>query len=212
MTPAETLRRERAKACRVCRDSFVPARPMQRVCSPACALSLATSQRARAEKRAQVQESRDIRARKARLKTRSDWMREAQAAFNTYIRARDEGKPCICCGGTSSGWTRGGDWDAGHFRSRGAAPHLRFHEDNCHAQLKRCNRRAFDVAGYRRNLVERIGLAQVEALESDNEMRKWTMADLQAIRDEYRQRVKAMRQIDETSALDVTIRRLMEGQ
>lgn len=196
MTPAETLRRERAKPCRVCRDAFVPARPMQRVCSPACALSLATSQRARAEKRAQVQGRKETQARKSRLKTRSDWMREAQSAFNAFIRARDEGKPCICCGRTSTGWTRGGDWDAGHFRSRGAAPHLRFDERNCHAQLKQCNRRAFDVAGYRRNLVERIGLQAVESLEADNEPRKWTAADLQAIRDEYRQRTRALRRLE----------------
>lgn len=173
------------KKCRVCRREFVPRLPMAKVCSPGCALSLATSDRARAEKRAQVLQRREDRARKARLKTRSDWMREAQASFNAFIRARDAWRPCICCGRTSSGWTRGGDWDAGHYRSRGAAPHLRFDERNCHAQLKQCNRRTFDVAAYRRNLVERIGLAAVEALESDNEPRKHSIDDLKAIKAEY---------------------------
>lgn len=170
------------KQCKACAQAFAPARPMQAVCSPRCATRVV-----RAKKAA---ERASDKARREKIKTRAQWMAEAQAAFNAFVRARDAGLPCICCGGISAGWTRGGEWDAGHYRSRGAAPHLRFDERNVHAQLKQCNRRAWDVAAYRANLIERIGLAEVEALEADNRIRKFTIADLKSIRDEYRQKLR----------------------
>jgi hypothetical protein len=164
----------------------------QRVCSPACALALAKSVRAKAERKAEVRAKRETRARLEDMKTVPQLIAEADKAFCAYIRARDAGKPCICCGRDSSGWSRGGDWDAGHYRSRGAASHLRYDERNCHAQLKQCNRRAFDVASYRRNLVGRIGSAEVDALENDNRTHKWTRDELRQIRDGYRAKRKAL--------------------
>ena len=83
--------------------------------------------------------------------------------------------------------------DAGHYRSRGAASHLRYHPDNCHAQSKYENRhRAGNVVEYRVGLIARIGLAAVEALEADNRVHHWTREELRAIRDEYRQKLKQL--------------------
>ena len=85
----------------------------------------------------------------------------------------------------------GGRFDCGHYRSVGSASHLRFDERNAHAQRKQCNRygagRAVD---YRIGLVSRIGLAAVEALESNNIPHKWTREELIAIRDTYRAKLK----------------------
>lgn len=182
----------KTKVCRVCKAGFTPQRMGQRVCSPGCALALAKSDRAKSERKAEVRAKRETRARLESMKTVPQLIAEADKAFCAYIRARDTGKPCICCGRHSSGWSRGGDWDAGHYRSRGAASHLRYDENNCHAQLKQCNRRAFDVASYRRNLVERIGAQTVDALESDNRTHKWTRDELRQIRDDYRAKRKAL--------------------
>ena len=136
---------------------------------------------------------RKDRVRKERLKTRRDWEKEAQAAFNAYIRARDKDKPCICCGQPLSVGDVGGSYDCGHYRSTGSAPHLRFHEDNAHAQRKQCNRwgagRAVD---YRLGLIQRIGLERVEALEADQEPRKYTADELRAIRDLYRAKLREL--------------------
>jgi hypothetical protein len=174
------------KTCKVCREKFAPTKPMQSVCGPLCALSLARSKRAKAEKVAQVKDRRDTKAKLQTLKTKSDWTREAQAAFNGWVRARDAGLPCICCGRTSSGTSTGGDWDAGHYRSRGSAPHLRFDERNVHAQLKQCNRYdSGNVVGYRMGLIARIGLAAVEALEADQASRKFSVEELRAIKAKY---------------------------
>ena len=115
-------------------------------------------------------------------------------AFNAYIRARDQaaGHDCISSGRPLD-WS-GNAVDAGHYRSTGAAPHLRFNEDNCHAQSKRENQYlAGNAIDYRIGLIDRIGLARVEALEADNEIRKWNREELIAIRDEYRAKAKQLK-------------------
>ena len=174
------------KTCKVCRAKFEPHQPMATVCSPGCALTLAQSKRAKAEKVAQVKERKADQQKRERLKTKGEWTREAQAAFNAFIRARDAGQPCICCGRTGAGEVHGGEWDAGHYRSRGSAPHLRFDERNVHAQLKQCNRYdSGNVVGYRLGLIARIGPAAVEALEADQLPRHYSIEQLRGIKAHY---------------------------
>lgn len=184
---------------RACRAEFVPRNSLQRVCSAACAMAhvQATNERRAAE--AKRAERKADKAKRDKLKTRSDWIKEAQAAFNAWVRLRDAGLPCICCGVPMGDGKPGGAVDAGHYRSTGSAPHLRFAEDNCHAQRKVCNRfgagRAVD---YRLGLIERIGLERVEALEADQTPRKWTIPDLKAIRDTYRAKTRALLKAGQT--------------
>ena len=184
----------RVKRCKVCRQPFEPRQPMQAVCGVACAKELAASIRGKAEKQAAIKQRKADRERKERLKTRRDWEREAQTAFNAFIRARDADKPCICCGLPLSAGDVGGRYDCGHYRSIGSAPHLRYDERNAHAQRKQCNRwgagRAVD---YRLGLIERIGLEAVEALEADQQARKYTADELKAIRDEYRAKARGLK-------------------
>lgn len=73
------------------------------------------------------------RQRKRALETIPKLTKKAQAAFNAFIRARDAGQPCICCGQPLGMGDIGGRYDAGHYRSTGSASHLRFDEANCHA-------------------------------------------------------------------------------
>lgn len=178
------------RPCAHCAKPFAPARPLQNVCSVRCAAALVRSRRAQEKAEAQAK----LRARKEKIKTRGEWMAAAQAAFNQYIRLRDAGKPCICCGLPLGEGSVGGRYDAGHYRSVGSAPHLRFDERNCHAQRKQCNRygagRAVD---YRRGLIERIGLAEVEALEADQAPRKYTIDDLREIQRVYTAKVRALK-------------------
>lgn len=187
----QAVRRE--KKCKGCREPFMPQRALQQACSPRCAQTIAQRNREKAEKRAATIEKQKTRAALEAMKTVPQLLAEADRAFCAWVRARDAGKPCICCGATAkSSSLTGGDWDGGHYRSRGAASHLRYHEDNCHAQLKQCNRRAFDVASYRANLIERIGLERVEALEQDRRTHKWTRDELREIRDTYRRKLREM--------------------
>ncbi|MEJ5030048.1 recombination protein NinG [Comamonas sp. MYb69] len=139
-------------------------------------------------------ERAETKRRKEAIKTIPELTREAQIAFNAFIRARDQaaGYPCISSGRPLD-WS-GNAVDAGHYRSTGAAPHLRFNEDNCHAQSKFDNQwRAGNVVDYRIKLIDRIGLERVEALEADNQVRKWTRQELIDIRDKYRAKTKELK-------------------
>jgi Bacteriophage Lambda NinG protein len=162
---------------------------MQTACGSNCALELVAKTRAKLDK----ENRKADKIKRENLKTRSDYLKEAQIAFNRYVRLRDAGRPCICCGRPLAETAPGGSADAGHYRSVGSAPHLRFNEDNCHAQSKQCNRygagRAVD---YRLGLIDRIGIARVEALEANKAVMKWTAAELIAIRDEYRAKAKQL--------------------
>ena len=153
-------------------------RPLQKVCGPACAMKVA---RKAVEKADQKETKRKLDA----MQTRPQLLRKAQTAFNAYIRARDKGKPCISCDKPLDGGAN--TFDAGHYRSVGSAPHMRFVEDNCHGQCKHCNNwLAGNHVEYRKRLLERIGERQLELLESDNTLRKWTKEGLEQIAEHYR--------------------------
>ena len=137
-------------------------------------------------------ERADIKKRKEALKRIPDYIKEADQAFAAYTRKRDQlaGHLCISSGRPLD-WHSANQVDAGHYRSRGAASHLRYHQDNCHAQSKNDNRyKAGNVVEYRIRLIQRIGIERVEALEADNLTHKWTRDELIAIRDEYRAKLK----------------------
>lgn len=174
------------KRCKVCKAEFTPTKPMQKVCSLACALSMAALAKAKRERTQASQERKATRVKLDGMKTKGALVAEAQTAFNRFIRLRDAGKPCICCGRPMGEGVPGGAVDAGHYRSRGSAPHLRFDERNVHAQRKQCNRYdSGNVVGYRLGLIERLGLDVVEALEADNTPRHYTCDDLRAIKATY---------------------------
>ena len=126
---------------------------------------------------------------KESVKTASEWRVEAQTAFNAYIRHRDSDLPCISC--ASNGDRDGGYWDAGHYRSRGAAKHLSFHQHNCHKQCHKCNRYlSGNVVEYRIMLIERIGLDKVEALEHNNDTVKHDITYLRRIKQIFKAKLK----------------------
>ena len=177
------------KKCRHCKTLFTPIIPMQIVCGIECAKAIAR------KKREKVEKAND-RQKREQLKTRSQWMKEAQIAFNAFIRDRDKNGFCITCGKLlESEATSGGSFDCGHYRSVGSSPNHRFNEDNAHGQCKQCNRwgsgRAVD---YRIALIKKIGQARVELLESDQTVKKWTIDDLKSIKATYVQKLKELRE------------------
>lgn len=181
------------RACAVCSKLFGRKSTMHTVCSYPCTVKQSKAKE-REAKQAAAADKRQTRAQLEALKTIPKLKKEAQTAFNAFIRARDRraGYACICCNKPLD-WDggKGGTVDAGHYRSTGSADHLRFNEANCHAQRSDCNRygagRAVD---YRIGLIHRIGLAAVEAIEATNDTVKWTREELRATRDMYRRRAR----------------------
>lgn len=195
----------RPKACRQCKTYFRPQKPMQVVCSPLCATLYVRAQEERRQQRklekAAREEKRERREKLKAIRTLSEWKAIAQAAFNGFIRVRDEGKPCISCGVLNPPERYGGVWDAGHYRSRGAAPELRFEELNVHRQCKSCNTAEKHNSGkaetvrakYREGLIQRIGLEAVEWLEGPHEAKHYTADELEELAKTYRAKTRELR-------------------
>jgi hypothetical protein len=192
MTTKAEPKPRKPKKCGHCGIEFTPAKPLQRACGLGCAVAIAQASRATKERKAQ---RADTKARKDKLKTRSDWIKETQREVNAYVRERDAGLPCICCGRFPANGDDVNAWDAGHYRSVGSAPHLRFDADrNIHRQLKQCNRygagRAVD---YRIGLIARIGLVAVEDLEADHSTQHYSIEDLKQIKADYAARTRKLK-------------------
>lgn len=127
--------------------------------------------------RQRVEKAMD-RKRKEALKTWADHHADAQKAVNAMVRARDAGEPCISC---QKPWQP--DFQAGHYRSRGAAKNLALDPRNIHGQCIQCNlHKHGNGIDFRLGLIGRYGLAYVEAIESDNQPRHNSPEDLKAIR------------------------------
>ena len=174
------------KKCKVCKVEFTPSRPMQTVCGFDCGLAHARKLGVAKVKKAAQVERKAYREAKEKLKRRTDYMREAQAAFNAFIRARDEKEACISCGRHHLG-----QYHAGHYLTVGARPELRFNEQNVHKQCSACNNYLHgNLINYRIELIRRIGIDEVEALEACHDPMKYTIAELQKIKTLYKTKLK----------------------
>lgn len=173
-----------AKKCKQCKVPFTPVRPMQKVCSPTCAMKIARQVVDKAEKK-------ETKLKLDAMQTKPQLVKKAQTAFNAYIRARDKGKTCISCD-TPLG-SEPNSYDAGHFRSVASAAHMRYVEDQVHGQCKKCNRwLAGNVVEYRKRLLERIGLERLEQIENDNVLRKYTKEGLIEIARHYNEQARLL--------------------
>lgn len=176
------------KKCRTCKKPFEPTRPLQVACSLKCAVAVAENARNRKAKVEERKARSEQRRAKEGLKTRAELLREAQAAFNAYIRKRDESEPCISCGRYHEG-----QYHAGHYRSVGACPELRFDETNVHKQCAPCNNHlSGNAIEYRIRLKEKIGEEELERLEGPHDPKKYTADDARAIKAEYKAKLKTL--------------------
>lgn len=169
-----TLQASPEAECKVCQRAFLRFRSTQSVCSPRCA-----HRSVKADKRKEAEETR---ARRIALRSRRDWLEDTQKVVNAYVRARDRYKPCISC---RAPWHE--SFQAGHWLTRGARPELRFNLDNIHGQCCQCNLHLHgNQAMARVGIVERIGLARVEALEGPHPPAKWSIDELRTMREAFR--------------------------
>lgn len=182
---------------KACSNTFQKRSMSHIACGPDCAQVLAEQKRLKAKRIADRAERRRDKERLLEFRTIYQLKAAAQKEFNAFIRERDRNEPCICCGlplDYGAAVLTGGKYDAGHYRSTGSADHLRYNEDNCHAQRKVCNQHgAGRHVAYRIGLIQRIGLARVEAVENDNATLKWTREHLLEIIERYRRKTAELK-------------------
>lgn len=203
------MRKPSRRKCKVCGEYFVPKFHDIRIrwCSPEHGAILAMEEREKEKVKAaakRIKEQKEAekvgrqrrKAKRESLKSKSQWDKEAQSAFNRYIRIRDEGKPCVSCGNPligKSNYLTGSAIDASHYRSRGAASHLKFNVFNVHSACTRCNRQlSGNAVEYRIRLIERIGLERVERLEADYSPRRFDVTYLKRVKAIFSRRANAL--------------------
>lgn len=193
----QSLRRRR---CKICREWFIPRQSFQNWCSPEHGFELSEQRRSKDREKAlaklkkenqkKEREAKDkLKARKLAVKPLSYFTKQAQTAFNAFIRERDKDEPCISCGRFHEG-----QYHAGHYRTTGANPELRFDEDNVHKQCAPCNNHlSGNIENYTPRLIEKIGQERFDRLMGSHELPKWKREDYERIRDHYRAKLKELK-------------------
>jgi len=186
----------RARKCSVrgCKEPATTFTGLKGWCSPEHGAVLGLEAIAKKKQQSAKEERKSDKVRKEALMGYWDWIAAVQEVFNRYIRLRDAGKLCIDCGKPFEPQKFGGSMDAGHYLSRGSAHHLRFDERNVHGQRKNCNRPGGATReAFRNGMITRIGLEAVEALESDQASREWTIPELKALKAHYLEKIKQLK-------------------
>ena len=162
--------------CKECKQKFISKRFLQKTCDNiACALAYS-------RKQTQIEWKKEKKVLKDKLKTKSDYQKDLQKEVNYFIRQRDKNKPCISCSKPLIG-----KFDAGHYRSQGGNPELRFNELNIFGQCVRCNQHLHgNLIDYRIGLIKRIGVEKVEWIESKHEQQHYTIEELKEMIIKYR--------------------------
>ena len=179
------------KTCKnpACRASFVPQRLGQAVCNYTCGLAIKDVNQERARKSLAQAERREIKVRKEKLKSRADHAKDTQQAFNEWVRLRDADLPCVSCGRHHDG-----QYHAGHWRSVGANPELRFEPLNVWKQCAPCNTHlSGNLVNYRLSLLQLIGPEKVDWLEGPHPACKHTVEEIKTIKAEYRAKTRELK-------------------
>ncbi|BFI46009.1 hypothetical protein YKD1_24280 [Yersinia pseudotuberculosis] len=141
------------------------------------------------------EERKELKVRKINAQPKKYWIKQAQQAVNAFVRARDSNLPCVSCSTTSAA-----QWDAGHYRTTAAAPQFRFDPRQIHKQCSVCNQhKSGNIVPYRVELIKRIGIKTVEAIENNNERRSYSVEELKGIRDYYRLELKRLKETQEAA-------------
>ena len=174
----------RKRKCKVCKNEFYPFNSLQSWCSADCGAKLAKQNLEKIKNKERIIQKRlfrdnDIKFQKEKLKK----------VFHQYIRERDQHLPCISCGRHHKG-----QYHAGHYRSSGAMPELRYNELNVNKQCAPCNlHKSGDIVNYRKNLINRIGQHNVDWLEGCHKLHKWTIEEIKDAIDWYDYKLKTLR-------------------
>lgn len=169
--------------CKFCKKQFTQFNSLNKVCSIKCAIELGKLKPVKVnENRVKSQLKKEA---KEKLETYSQKVNKAKVIFQKWIRERDKNEPCISCGTIKSII-----WHASHFKKAELYSGVIFNELNVWRSCSKCN--VFlngNELKYRENLVKKLGVEQVEALEqlaNETRTKKWTIEELNQIKNKYK--------------------------
>lgn len=186
----DTYKLPKSRKCCICKQKFIPKRALQTTCAYPlpCEGIKADMIVAKQVKKREADKRRETKAKLEAIKTLPELIKRAQVDFNKYINTRDANLPCIACGKPITTIAH-----ASHYLSVGARPNLRFNELNVHRGCSKCNLFLHgNLINFRINLIDRIGLEAVEALESDHTPKNYTRDQVAELAKHYREKTRQL--------------------
>ncbi|WP_425445216.1 recombination protein NinG [Yersinia ruckeri] len=196
----------RSRNCKVCKTRFKPAAIYEWWCCEEHKIEYAVlvmkerrkqnyDNEIKQRQERQKEDRKQLKVRRINAQPKTYWIKQAQQAVNAFVRARDSSLPCVSCGTHSAA-----QWDAGHYRTTAAAPQFRFDPRQIHKQCSVCNQhKSGNIVPYRVELIKRIGIERVEAIENNHERRSYSIEELKSIRDYYRLELKKLKLLQEAA-------------
>ena len=177
--------------CKICREVFKPKYFNQKTClNPACIVEWSKKVREQQAQKEWKQKKIQLKAEVIRI---PQLITEAKKIAQLYARLRDKDKPCISCGTT---YTQ--QWDGGHYMKAEIYSGVKLNEINIHKQCCYCNDRLNgNLIFYRKNLIIKIGIEQVEQLEEEavrTRKKKWNRDELFGIIEHYKIKIKDIKE------------------
>ena len=188
ITNLSELKMNRKKRCRLCKKYGYTEKMLNvnnaYFCNMEEVIEYAYKNKEKGKEKKHREQKKNFQLNDRQIRTKA-----AQQSFNAFIRKRD-GNKCISCQRVHQGQIH-----AGHYKSIGSSPELRFNEFNCHSQCSACNNHlSGNIGEYRRNLIDKIGLDLVEGLEKSHSPKKYTCDQLKDIELLYKQKLKDLRE------------------
>ena len=176
--------------CKNCKDVFTPKWFNFKYCQKKECFNIGVKEAAgKAKIQREKKQRLETKKAKEKLLTHKDYLKLLQKVFNTYIRLRDKDLPCVSCGKNNDK-----QYHAGHYRSVGSAPHLRFNEINVWKQCATCNNYLHgNLIEYRKELINRIGVDKVEWLENYQESNKMLIPEIKEQIKLYKHKIKQLK-------------------
>ena len=183
MTANNNTIKPKFKKCKICKSEFQLFRTTQKVCSPNCAIALASADTRKKEKSKHTKAKKELKD-----NDRSFQLKKTQQVFNRFIRLRDNDHACISCNRRHEG-----QYHAGHYRSIGSCPELRFDSRNCYKQCAPCNNHlSGNLVNYRSRLVDIFDSSLIDYLEGQHPAKRYTIANLVTLQRWYKRKTKRM--------------------
>ncbi|MFZ4705575.1 MAG: recombination protein NinG [Bacteroidales bacterium] len=162
----------------------MPRRPLQPYCSARCERQAREERTEAKMAHTTIQGTKCGKSQHSQPDSYTKRVNFAKVVFQAWVRRRDKGLPCPCCGDTQ------GFHDGGHFKKAEIYRGVLFHEMNVNGCCTVCNRHMDgNIAAYRIGLIEKYGEQAVDELEQfANETRNkvWSDEELNAIIKKYK--------------------------
>jgi hypothetical protein len=164
--------------------------PLGAFCDFACASEYSVAKVTKEKKKKKANETKQ---RKKALKTVSDCTKEAQTAFNAFIRIRDYGKPCVSCDKPHDGSHQR---HASHYRPAGKNTQHRFNLYNVHASCSSCNLyMSGNLVEYRIRIEKKIGAERLKYLETNHDQARYSIEYLERLKKIFNKRARIYKKI-----------------